>query len=158
MVKVEVLRLKNHRFLYLDDYLWMWDIPEEQRIQREIANQAFGDVLVAGYGFGIVAKFLLENPEVKSVTTAEKHHEVIDKMGELETIYGKVIISDFYELPENEKYDCVIGDIWAEIDRIFLDDYRKFKEKAQRLLKPDGLILGWGKDYFEYLLERESDY
>ncbi len=156
MVKIEIVQVKNHKFLFLDDYLWMWDLPQEQELQRDIANQAFGNVLVAGYGLGIVIKHLLENPKVKSVTTVEKYQEVIDKMKEFEDIHGKVIIGDFYELPENRRYDCVIGDIWAEIDRRFLEDYRTFKEKAQKLVKPTGLILGWGKDYFEYLLEKEK--
>lgn len=134
----------------------MWDLPQEQEIQKDIAGQAFGNVLVAGYGFGIVTKYLLENPKVESVATVEKYQEIMDKMKEFGEIYGKIIIGDFYELSEDRKYDCVIGDIWAEIDRVFLDDYIKFKEKAQKLLKKDGLILGWGKDYFEYLLEKEK--
>lgn len=156
MVKIEIVEVKNHKFLFLDDYLWMWDIPQEQEIQRDIANQAWGDVLVAGYGFGIVTKYLLKNPEVNSVTIVEKYQEVIDKMKKFGDIYGKVIIGDFYELPEERKYDCIVGDIWAEIDARFLKDYTKFKNKSQKIVKPSGLILGWGKDYFEYLLEKEK--
>ncbi len=156
MAKIEIVQVKNHKFLFLDDYLWMWDLPQEQELQRDIANQAFGNVLVAGYGFGIVNKYLLDNPRVTSVTTVEKYREVIDKMSEFGKIHGEVIIGDFYEHPEDKKYDCVIGDIWAEIDRRFLNDYRRFKEKALKLVKPNGLILGWGKDYFEYLLEQEK--
>ena len=157
MAKIEIVQVKNHKFLFLDDYLWMWDLPQEQELQRDIANQAFGDVLVAGYGFWIVTKYLLESTKVKSVTTVEKYQEVIDKIKEFGPIYGKIIIADFYELPENEKYDCVIGDIWTEIDQRFLDDYKKFKEKAKKFLKPSGFILGWGKDYFEFLLKKGSD-
>ncbi|MBU4347707.1 hypothetical protein KJ586_03845 [Patescibacteria group bacterium] len=156
MVNIEIVEVKNHKFLFLDDYLWMWDLPHEQELQRDIAKQAFGDVLVAGYGFGIVTKFLIENPKVTSVTTVEKYPEVIDKMKEFGPIYGKIIIGDFNDIPENKKFDCVIGDTWAEIDQLFLGDYRKFKEKAQKLVKNDGLILAWGKDYFEYLLEKEK--
>lgn len=153
-MKIEIINIKNHKFLFLDDYLWMWDLPHEQELQEDIAKQAFGDVLVVGYGFGIVTKYSLENPNVISVTTIEKYPEIIDKMTELGPIYGQIIISDFKNLSEDKKYDCVIGDIWAEIDARFLDDYINFKNKAQRLLRPGGAILGWGKDYFEYLLNR----
>ena len=156
MAKVEIFQIKNHKFLFLDDYLWMWDLPHEKELQNDIAKQGFGDVLVAGYGFGIVTKYLLENPEVKSVTSVEKYQEVIDKIREFSEPYGKIIISDFCELPEDIKYDCVVGDIWAEIDARFLQDYVKFKDKAQKLVKPNGLILGWGQDYFEYLLEKDK--
>ncbi|MBU1730170.1 hypothetical protein KJ557_01250 [Patescibacteria group bacterium] len=156
MAKIEIVQVKNHKFLFLDDYLWMWDLPHEQELQRDIANQAFGEVLVAGYGFGIVTKFLLENSNVTSVTTVEKYPEVIDKMKEFGSIYGNIIIHDFNHLTEDKKYDCVVGDIWAEIDARYLNDYVKFKNKAQKLVKPNGLILGWGKDYFEYLLKTKK--
>jgi len=96
MVKIEIVEIKNHKFLFLDDYLWMWDLPHEQELQRDIASQAFGDVLVAGYGFGIVSKYLSENPRVTSVTTTEKYQEIIDKMREFGPIYGKIVIADFF--------------------------------------------------------------
>ena len=105
-------------------------------------------------GFGFVTKFLLENPKVKSVTTVEKYPEIIAKMSEFGPIYGEIIISEFYNLPEDKKFDCVVGDIVVEIDARFLDDYVQFKQKAQKLIKPNGVVLAWGKDYFEYLLEK----
>lgn len=157
MAKVEILQYKNHKFLFIDDYLWMWDLPAEQEIQKDIANQAFGDVLVAGYGFGIVTKLSLDNPKVKSVTTVEKNNEVIEEVKKLGPIYGKIIIKDFFDMPEDQKFDCIIGDTWAEIDAKFLNDYVMFKNKVQKLLKPNGLFLGWGKDYFEYLLDKKNN-
>lgn len=47
MVEVEIIQQKGHNFLWIDDYLWMWDIPREREDQEEIAKLAFGDVLVA---------------------------------------------------------------------------------------------------------------
>lgn len=139
--------------MFINDYLWMWDTPQETKLQKELAQKAFGDVLVAGYGLGILPKFLIKNPKVKSVTTIEKYKEVIEKMKEFNKIYGKIIISDFYDFPENQKFDCIIGDIWPDIDAKFLKEYIKFKKKSQKLLKKNGEILAWGKDYFEYLLK-----
>ena len=75
-------------------------------------------------------------------------------MSEFGPIYGEIIISEFYNLPEDKKFDCVVGDIVVEIDARFLDDYVQFKQKAQKLIKPNGVVLAWGKDYFEYLLEK----
>ncbi len=156
MVKVDLLDYKNHRFLFIDDYLWMWDTPQETDLQKELADKAFGSVLVAGYGLGILPKFLVGNPKVKSVTTVEKYSEVIDKMKEIDKIYGKVIISDFYDLPNNEKYDCIIGDIWPDIDAKFLKDYVDFKEKSLKILNKNGEILAWGREYFEFLLKTKK--
>ncbi len=69
---------------------------------------------------------------------------------------AKLSLLIFFELPEDKRYDCVVGDIWAEIDRKYIDNYVRFKNKAQKIVKQNGLILGWGKDYFEYLLEKEK--
>ena len=153
--KVEILNHNNHKFMFVDGYLWMWDTPQETELQEDLAKKAFGDILVAGYGLGILPKFLLENPSVKSVTIVEIYKEVIEKMKELGKIHGKIIICDFYSLPEDKKYDCVIGDIWPDIDAKFLGDYVKFKKKSKRLLKKNGKIFAWGKDYFEYLLKKK---
>jgi spermidine synthase len=134
----------------------MWDTPQERELQKDLAKQASGDVLVAGYGFGILTKFLLKNPKVKSVTTVEKYKEVIEKMREFGLIYGKIIMKDYYDLPEDKKYDYVIGDIWPDIDAKFLKDYIKFKNKAKKLLRSNGKILAWGKDFFEYLIKNKK--
>ena len=126
----------------------------ERELQGKLAKQAYGDVLVAGYGFGLIVEALLKNPRVKSITSVEKCREVLDAVGKT---YGKVILWDFYDSPEDKKYDCVIGDIWQDIDPLFLKDYKKFKAKASKLLKKDGKILAWGQDFFEYLLKLKYD-
>ncbi|GAG37690.1 unnamed protein product [marine sediment metagenome] len=156
MVKIEILDHKKHKFMFINNRLWMWDTPEERDAEKELADKSFGDVLVAGYGFGILTKFLLKNPKVKSVTTVEKYKEVIKKMKEFGKIYGKVIIGDFYDMPKDKKFDCVIGDIYPDIDRVFLKDYIKFKKKAEKLVKKNGIILAWGKDFFEYLIKNKG--
>ena len=155
-VKIEILHHNNHKFMFLDGYLWMWDTPQETELQEDLAKKSFGDVLVAGYGLGILPKFLLTNQKVKSVTTIEVHKEVIKKMREFGKIYGKIIIGNYYDLPENKKYDCIIGDIWPDIDAKFLNDYISFKRKSRKLLKKNGKVLAWGKDFFEYLLKDKS--
>jgi len=155
MSNIEILRYKNHKFMFIDGRLWMWDTPEERELQKELGEQAFGDVLIAGYGFGILTEFSMKNPKVNSLTTVEKYQEVIEKMKEFSKIYGKIIIGDFYTLSENQKFDCIISDIWPDIDAKFLKDYVKFKKKAKKLLKRNGLILAYGKDFFEYLLKNK---
>ena len=156
MVKVEILQQKGYNFLWINKYLWMWDIPVERLAQKKIAEQARGNVLVAGYGLGIVQKFLLKNPKVNSFLTIEIFPEVIQKCKEnYKKIYGEFVICDFYDYKTNKKYDCVIGDIWEDIVPESLNDYIKFKKKAQSLLKPNGKMLAWGKDFFEYLLVKK---
>lgn len=156
MAKIEILQHRNHKFMFINGYLWMWDTPQERKLQKELAKKAFGDVLIAGYGFGILQKYLLKNPKVESITTVEKYKEVIEKMKKFGRIYGKIIIGDYYDLPEEKKFDCIIGDIWPDIDSKFLEDYVRFKRKAKKLLKKNGRILAWGQDFFEYLLKNQK--
>jgi spermidine synthase len=156
-IKVEIIKHKEHKFMFLNDYLWMWDTPQEKELQEDLSKKSFGDVLVAGYGLGILPKYLLKNPKVKSVTTVEIYKEVIKKMKACEGgVYGNIIIGDYYKISGDKKYDCIIGDIWPDIDAKFLNDYIKFKKKSQKLLKKNGKLLAWGKDYFEYLLKKKK--
>ena len=153
---VEIKEQNGHKFLWINDELWMWDIPVERKLQKDIADAAYGEVLVAGYGLGLVQKYLLENKNVSLVVTVEKMPKVIN---ECERVYGKlygdVLIGDFFTYPENTQFDCVIGDIWSDIVPECLEDYKKFKAKATGLVKEDGKILAWGQDYFEFLIEKE---
>ncbi len=34
--KVEIVQQKGHNFLWIGDYLWMWDTPVERRCQKEL--------------------------------------------------------------------------------------------------------------------------
>ncbi len=157
-MRVEILEQKGNKFLWIDNYLCMWDVLPEKKLQYKIATESSGDVLVAGYGLGIVQEYLMNNPNVNSVMTIEKFKEVIEANEKYDIIHGDHIIGDFYEsvLHSSIKFDCIIGDIWEDIVPEQLSNYKKFKEKAWLNLKPNGKILAWGKDYYEYLIEKES--
>lgn len=154
---VEIKEQNGHKFLWINGHLWMWDIPIERKVQKGIADKAYGEVLVAGYGLGLVQKHLLENPNVKLVVTVERMPKVVKECKRAYgKLYGDVLIGDFFTYPENNQFDCVIGDICDDIMPEYLPDYVLFKDKATKLLKPVGKILQWGGDYFEYLLEKEA--
>ena len=38
MTNVEILQQKGFNFLWIDDYLWMWDVPPEVEDQKELAS------------------------------------------------------------------------------------------------------------------------
>ncbi len=157
MPKIEILEQKGHRFLWIDDYLWMWDIPVERRAQKKIADQAYGDVLVAGYGLGAVQGYLLENKKVTSVLTIEKLGDLIEELKKRDGfVHGDVQIGDFYEYNSKRKFDCVIGDVWEDIEEEALEEYTKFKKKAEALVAPKGKVLAWGQGFFEALLKIRS--
>lgn len=158
MPRVEILKQRNNHFLWIDDELWMWDVKEEVEVQEEIARQAYGSVLVAGYGLGLVQRALSRDVNVKSIITVELHQGVIDECRHIfREIYGGIIVGDFYSFEFNLRYDCVIGDIWIDYDRAGnVYEYRKFKAKASTLLVPGGKILAWGQDYMDFLIAKEE--
>ena len=155
--KVEIVQQKGHNFLWINGYLYMWDIPVERKTQKGIAEEAYGDVLVAGYGLGVCHKYLVQSPKVESITTIEKFPDVIKECERVYgLIHGDVEIGDFYSFNGNRKFDCVIGDIWDDILPEHLEEYKRFRAKALTLLKSGGKLLAWGKDYYENLLLEES--
>lgn len=156
MAKVEILQQKGYNFLWIDNCLWMWDIPSEQVYQRELAEKSSGDVLVAGYGLGVVQRYLAKNRNVRSLLTIEKYLEVIDACRRVYgKIYGDIEIGDFYDFNSRRRFDYVIGDIWEDQEEQYLPDYVMFKKKALTLVKTDGKVLAWGENFFEYLLDRQ---
>lgn len=156
MAKVEILQQNGYNFLWIDGYLWMWDIPSEVMIEEEMAKQCFGDVLMVGYGLGVIYPFLEQNPKVTSVVSIEKYKEVEEAcLKHFGKIHGMVVIADFFDYWWGRKFDCIIGDIWEEIHPKFIPEYVRFKKHATKFLKPDGKIISWGMDYYEYLLRKE---
>ena len=157
--RVKIRKQEGHNFLWSREngrsLLWMWDTLEEEEAQRQVAQQAFGDVLVAGYGLGVVQELLIDNPNVTSVTTVEISPEVLaanKKAGR--GLKGEVVVGDFFLYESDSLYDCVYGDIWT--DQTPRDEdlltYIKFKEKALSMVKPQGKVLAWGLGFFEYII------
>ncbi|MDO8590740.1 MAG: hypothetical protein Q7R65_02040 [bacterium] len=151
-MKVKILKQNGYNFLWIGKYLWMWDVPIERREQKRIADQAFGDVLVAGYGLGLVQYYLTKNSKVRSITTVEKLPEIIKEVHRVyKKVYGEVVTGNFYHFKTSQRYDCVVGDIWEDIVEDSLRDYNKFVKKAGSFLKVGGRILAWGQGFFDYL-------
>lgn len=157
MAKIELLKQKEHWFLWINDYLWMWDIPVEQEAQQRIAQRAFGRILVAGYGLGICQRYLLQNPRVTALYTVELLPGLIPIVRPAYgQIFGQVVVGDFYQLPLSGQFDCVIGDIWQDILPECLNEYKRFFSRAQALIRPGGQVLAWGQEFFEALIAQEN--
>ena len=149
---VEITRHHDHYFLWIDDDCWMWDFETEVKAQQELADKARGDVLVVGYGLGIVQKMLVKIGQATSILTIEKFPEVLEEnMRVFGKHYGRTIIGDFFNMDEGEPkwFDTVIGDIWLDVTPGYLETWLAFRRKAQRLLKPGGQILTWGDECFK---------
>lgn len=73
---------------------------------------AYGDVLVSGLGFGILALWLCSKPEVTSVTVVEISNEVIEIFKQSNSIPDKLTIinEDILSFGTNKKYDSLLLD------------------------------------------------
>jgi hypothetical protein len=79
-------------------------------------DMAYGDVIISGFGFGILACWLASKPEVTSVTVLEVSQDVYDVFLMNNELPDKVsvIITDASEYKTDKHFDC-----------LFLDHYEK---------------------------------
>lgn len=90
----------------------------DQYVNREIKefysqyDMAYGDVLITGFGFGILAQWLSSKPEVNSVTVIELEKDIYDIFLMHNTLHEKVnvIIADASSYKTDKHYDCLFLD------------------------------------------------
>jgi hypothetical protein len=84
----------------------------EYKEQYACYELAYGDVLITGLGFGMLATWLASKPEVTSVKVIEFYQEVIDLFTESNPVPDKVTIElgDAKNYKTNDKFDCVFLD------------------------------------------------
>jgi hypothetical protein len=84
-------------------------------------DQAYGDVVLSGLGFGLLALWIAQKPEVTSVRVYEKHLDIISLFVMNNGFNPKIILS-------NNDIDTVA----TKCDCLFLDHY-EFEETNHRL-------------------------
>ena len=77
---------------------------------------AYGDVLITGLGFGLLASWLVDKPEVKSITIIEQSQDVIDLFFENNSLPDsvKIIVADANTYSTNVHYDCLLLDHYKD--------------------------------------------
>jgi hypothetical protein len=102
---------------------WMvWDqyTNKQYKSQYSQYDMAYGDVLLTGFGFGLLACWLANKPEVKSVTVIEYSKSIYDifLMNNELPKNVNVIIDDANNYKTEKHFDC-----------IFLDHYEGMLDK-----------------------------
>lgn len=84
----------------------------EYKEQYACYDLAYGDVLITGLGFGMLATWLAAKPEVTSVTVLEFSQEVIDLFASSNPATDKITIElgDAKTYATNNKFDCIFLD------------------------------------------------
>lgn len=111
-------------FLYNNDHKWMSFTENDQHQIAEFYSQydqAYGDVLLSGLGFGILPIWLSNKPEVTSVTVVEVSQDVIDLFLLSNNISNKINIinQNILNFTTEKKYDCLFLDHYENEDWAF---------------------------------------
>lgn len=141
----------GHHVLYHTAEFWMTDTRGNVQEMAELAARSWGDVLIGGYGLGVLHRFLLENPAVDSITTVEYEQGVISEcLRVFGWVHGQVLLGDFLdiELYRGRQWDTVIGDLWADATEEWNWLFDAFCDIAPDLVRPGGTILAWKEQAF----------
>lgn len=102
------------RLLKNDAQLMQLNIKSLREYKEQYAcyDLAYGDVLITGLGFGMLATWLAAKPEVKSVKVIEFSQEVIDLFTSSNPATDKITIElgDAKTYTTNDKFDCIFLD------------------------------------------------
>jgi len=135
------------------------DSMELKDYQKQIGNSPKGDCLEIGLGLGIASNYILSCPNVKSLTTVEFDLDVINAYRHLEPIPNpkhKIICQSgyVYMMYTKNKYDFIFLDFYSIIDNNTLKALVEYKELAENILNPGGIIKAW---FDPYTLEYEAE-
>lgn len=102
-------------FLHYDDVMWMGTYKDFSDSFDNLYSQydlAYGDVLLTGLGFGIIAIALSEKQNVRSVTIIEKEKDIINAFLQNNKINNKITIiqGDATTYQTDRHYDCLLPD------------------------------------------------
>jgi len=135
---------KNY-ILYNKGTQWMaYDQYTNKEIKEMYSSydMAYGDVLITGFGFGILACWLASKPEVKSVTVLEISQDIYDIFIMSNKLPDKVnvIIDDASTYKTDKHYDCVLLDHYEHQLTDWV--YRDMKRIADNIPNHD-LLWAW---------------
>jgi len=111
------LTAKTYTRLFIDGRLWMTDAEFEIYTNQDFVNRAFGHVLIAGLGLGLIIEPLLKQSDVASVTVLERSADVIALIGPLyDNPKLTIVEADVHTWePPAKKYHFVYFDIWPDV-------------------------------------------
>ena len=116
---VGIVEYKDHFALYNNGDIWMVFNKNTDKEIKELYSSydlAYGDVLVSGLGFGILALWLCNKAEVKSVTVVEISQDVIElfKKNNLVPNNLNIINDNMITYCTEKKYDVLLLDHYEE--------------------------------------------
>lgn len=138
----------------------MSDTPDERCSNIDIVRQAEGDVLIGGFGIGMILVPILKKHEVKSVTVIEISDEVppmvipyLPNKKKLTVIYADVME---WKPPKGKKWDVIYFDIWDNICSDNLEEIRILHRRFAR--RKTKYMNSWMKERCQRLKRENNGY
>jgi hypothetical protein len=140
--------------LFRNGEVIMSDTPDEIRDHLSFIYAAKGKVLIVGLGLGVVARAVLEKPEVEHVTVMDNSEDVMNLVRHtLEQRYGDrvdFVLADVmeYKPSKSEYWDYAWFDIW---DNLCSDNLPQMAILGRRFNKNRCGDAGfWGREHIKY--------
>ena len=111
----KIIESKDFYRLYVGEKQWMaLDMKNKNEINEFYSSYdlSYGDVLLSGLGFGVLAQWIASKPEVKSVTVVEFSQDVVDIFLENNKLHEKIklVVQDIGLYKDTKTYDWAIFD------------------------------------------------
>lgn len=144
------LNADTYTRLFVDGQLYMTDAEFECWTNMDFVHKAFGNVLIAGLGLGLVLQPLINSSVVESITILERSSDVIALIGPRYE-YPKLTLvhADVHEwTPPKKTYHFIYFDIWANVPNSdTLAEIRTLKQRYRSSLAKHGRSLAWCENY-----------
>lgn len=140
------LYAQTYTRLFIDNTLWMTDAEFECATNLKITQRAYGDILIAGLGIGLIIRPLLDCPDVTSITVVERSADVIALIGpHYQDSKLTIIEADIYQWePPKKAYNIIYFDVWANVpNEDNKPEISVLKKRYRSALKQGGRSYAW---------------
>lgn len=132
--------------LIVDGRLWMTDAEFECWTNQGVVNRAYGDVMIAGLGLGLIVGPMLAMDSVTSITVLERSPDVIALVGpRYQNPRLTIVEADVYQWePPKKAYNFIYFDIWPDVPNSDnREEIQTLKKRYRSSLKAGGRTAAW---------------
>lgn len=128
---IDIIKDGDSFALYNKGIRWMTlDLKTNKQIKEFYSqyDMAYGNVMLTGFGFGILASWLASKPSVESVTVVEISEDIVQAFLKNNKISDKIkiMIEDASKYKDTKRYDCLFLDHYeTQNDFWFIRDVKR---------------------------------